>query len=135
MKLRLHSINGFAQFYYPSKRRPRAFSCAYQIWALPSSIECRPSSYYREPCLPAGSKMYSSNGPSHQPQPKSEGEESQQRRKRKTSRSPSSRNSLRKVVIEAQRSRDESLRKPAASDTQITTKVRTYAIEERVYAD
>lgn len=69
--------------------------------------------------------MYSSNGTSHQPQPKAESEESQQGHKRKTSRSPSRRNSLRKVVIEAQRSRDESLKKPAPLDNQITTKTIT----------
>lgn len=129
MKMRLCSIQGLAaQFVYPIKGRPPGFSCASQKRALPCSIDCRSSSYCREPYVPIHFKMYSSNATSHQPQPKAENEESQQAHRGKNSRSPSRRNSLRKVVIEAQRSRDDNLKKPAAPDPQIATKVRACAL-------
>lgn len=125
MKMRLCSIQGVAaQFVYSTKGRPPSFTCTSQIRALPCSIDCHSSSYCREPYVSVDFKKYSSNATSHQPQPKAENEESQQAHKGKKSRSPSRRNSLRKVVIEAQRSRDDNLKKPAAPDSQIATKVR-----------
>lgn len=72
---------------------------------------------------PAGPASLSSGVGLRQNQMKAEGDDDQHRQKRKTARAPAAKNSLRKVAIEAQRSRDLSVEKPAAEDGHVTTKV------------
>lgn len=72
---------------------------------------------------PAGLASLSSGVSFRQNQIKSESDDGQNRQKRKTARAPAAKTSLRKVAIEAQRSRDLSVEKPMAQDGHVATKV------------
>lgn len=72
---------------------------------------------------PAGFISLSSGVSFRQNQTKSEGDDGQHRQKRKSARAPAAKTSLRKVAIEAQRSRDLSVEKPTAQDGHVATKV------------
>lgn len=72
---------------------------------------------------PAGLAFLSSGFSFRQNQIRSEVDDGQHRQKRKTARAPAAKTSLRKVAIEAQRSRDLSVEKPAAQDGHVATKV------------
>lgn len=67
--------------------------------------------------------MFSSSVSFRQNQLKPESEESKPNQKKKSLRSPAGKNSLRKVAIEAQRSRDKSSGAAVTADSQTITKV------------
>lgn len=81
------------------------------------------SVYPKRVRTPAGFTSLSSGVGFRQNQTKSEVDDGQHRQKRKTARAPAAKTSLRKVAIEAQRSRDLSVEKPTAQDGHVATKV------------
>lgn len=125
MKTRLRRLYDFAIVHQTSFLRRRCFSSCHRypevigpLGACKSSISVCPKRR-----TPAGLALLSSGVSFRQNQTRSEVDDSQHRQKRKTARAPAGKTSLRKVAIEAQRSRDLSVEKPAAQDGHVATKV------------
>lgn len=109
--------NSFGQRYFSSGNRyPGANG---PLGACHSSLSVCP----RRLRIPSGLASLSSDVSFRQIQTRSEGEDGQHQQKRKTARAPAAKTSLRKVAIEAQRSRDLSVEKSTAQDGHIATKV------------
>lgn len=126
MKTRLCRLYDFAIAHQTSFLRRRCFSSSHRhleatgpLGACKSSISVCPKRR-----APAGLASLSSGVSFRQNQIRSEVDDGQDRQKRKTARAPAAKTSLRKVAIEAQRSRDLSVEKPAAQDGHVATKVR-----------
>lgn len=125
MKTLLCMLYDFAIVHQSSFLRRRCFSSGLRhpevtgpLGACKSSISVCPKGR-----TPAGLASLSSGVRFRQNQIRSEVDDGQHRSKRKTARAPAGKTSLRKVAIEAQRSRDLSVEKPAAQDGHVATKV------------
>lgn len=125
MKTRLFTLYDLTIAHQPSFLGRRYFSSNhYPVTTGPlgtckSSLSVCP----RRLRTPAGLASLSSGVSFRQNQIKSEGDDGQHRQKRKMARAPAAKTSLRKVAIEAQRSRDLSVEKPTAQDGHVATKV------------
>ncbi len=124
MKTRLCTLYDLTQVYNHSHgQRLGLFFCRPNLLAIRSLPDCPSSLYPRKLRLTPRRAAFSSSRQFYQTEASTEGDENQHRQKRKSARAPAAKNSLRKVAIEAQRSRDKTLKEPAALDVQITTKV------------
>lgn len=125
MKVRLCRLHDFAIVQQTSFLRRRYFSSGHRHPEATGPLGARKSSISVCPKrrTPAGLAWLSSGVSFRQNQIRSEVDDGQHRSKRKTARAPAGKTSLRKVAIEAQRSRDLSVEKPAAQDGHVATKV------------
>lgn len=124
MKTRLCRLYDFTIAHQTSFLRRCYFSSGHRHpEAIGSLGVCKSSIFVCPKRRPAGLASLSSGVSFRQNQIRSEVDDSQYQQKRKPARAPAAKTSLRKVAIEAQRSRDLSVEKPAAQDGHVATKV------------